>query len=135
VDGRALTRGGPRKKRHLSLPILVYSDQDMPQTVEISLRIPSLRVRREETDTVETINNSDVRFCKHIEIESIPKPGIVLTMSTSADGSFECEVLRSDWHHDKNMFVIACRYSKRSVTPADYHALMNSSDWSVRALI
>jgi hypothetical protein len=107
----------------------------MPQTVEISLRIPSLRVRREGTDTPETINNSDVRFCKHIEIESIPKPGKVLTMVIGSDGSFECEVLRSDWHHDKNMFVIACRYSKRSVSAAEYHALMNSSDWSVRSLI
>lgn len=107
----------------------------MPQTVEISLRIPSLRVRREGTDTLETINNSDVRFCKHIEVESIPKAGAVLTMSTNGDGRFECEVLRSDWHHDKNMFVIACRYSKRSVSVADYHALMNSPDWSVRALI
>ena len=107
----------------------------MSQTVEISLRIPSLRVKREGTDTPETINNSDVRVGKQTEIESIPKPGVVLTMATSADGSFECEVLRSDWHHDKNMFVIACRYSKRSVSAADYQALMNSSDWSVRALI
>src|SRR5262245_26689360 len=107
----------------------------MSQTVEISLRIPSLRVRREGTDTPETINNSDVRFCKQIEIESIPKPGIVLTMATGADGRFESQVLRSDWHHDKNMFVIACRYSKRSVSAADYHALINSSDWSVRTLI
>ena len=107
----------------------------MSQTVEISLRIPSLRVHREGSETPETINNSDVRFCKHIEIESIPKPGVVLTMATAANGSFECEVLRSDWHHDKNMFVIACRYSKRSVSAADYHALMNSPDWSVRALI
>ena len=107
----------------------------MPQTVEISLRIPSLRVRRDGTETLETINNSDVRFCKQIEIESIPKPGIVLTMATSADLRFECEVLRSDWHHDKNMFVIACRYAKRSVSTADYHALINSSDWSVRSLI
>jgi len=107
----------------------------MPQTVEISLRIPSLRVRREETDTVETINNSDVRFCKRIEMDSIPKPGAVLTMASSAGENFECEVLRSDWHHDKNMFVIACRYSKRSVSPAEHAALMNSSDWQVRALI
>ena len=119
----------------VKIPRSCHSDKHMPQTVEISLRIPSLRVRREDTDTLETINNSDVRFCKHIEMDSIPKPGIVLTMETSATGSFECEVLRSDWHHDKNMFVIACRYSKRSVSAADYHALMNSSDWQVRALI
>ena len=107
----------------------------MPQTVEISLRIPSLRVRREGTETLDTINNSDVRFCKQIEIESIPKPGVVLTMTIGGNGSFECEVVRSDWHHDKNMFVIACRYSKRSVSASEYHALMDSSDWSVRALI
>ena len=46
----------------------------MPQTVEISLRIPSLRVRKEETDTLETINNSDIRFSKQIEVDSIPNP-------------------------------------------------------------
>jgi hypothetical protein len=107
----------------------------MPQTVEISLRIPSLRVQREGADKLETINNSDVRFCKHIEMESIPKPGVVLTMAVSNAGTFDCEVVQSAWHHDKNMFVIACRYSKRSMSAADYHALMNSSDWSVRALI
>jgi len=124
-----------RAKRHRSRPISVYSDKRMPQTVEISLRIPSLRVRREDTDTLETINNSDVRFCKCIEIESIPKPGVVLTMATSTGETFECEVLSSNWHHDKNMFVIACRYSKRSVTAAEHNALMNSSDWQVRALL
>jgi len=107
----------------------------MPQTVEISLRIPSLRVRREDTDALETINNSDVRFCKQIEIESIPKPGVVLKMAVSGGENFDCEVVRSDWHHDKNMFVVACRYAKRSISPADHHALMNSSDWQVRALI
>ena len=53
----------------------------MSQTVEISLRIPSLRVRKEETDTLETINNSDIRFSKQIEVDSIPKPGVVLTMA------------------------------------------------------
>ena len=107
----------------------------MPQIVEISLRIPSLRVRKEETDTLETINNSDVRFCKQIELESIPKAGVVLTMAISSGETFACDVVRSDWHHDKNMFVIACRYSKRSVSPAEYHALMNASDWQVRALM
>ena len=107
----------------------------MPQTVEISLRIPSLRVRREDTEALVTINNSDVRFCKHIELDSIPKPGVVLKMETSSGETFDCEVLRSDWHHDKNMFVIACRYSTRSVSPAHYNALMNASDWQVRALI
>jgi hypothetical protein len=107
----------------------------MPQTVEISLRIPSLRVRREDTDSLETINNSDIRFSKQIEVDTIPKPGVVLTMAISSGETFECDVVRSDWHHEKNMFVVACRYSKRSVSPAEYHALMNASDWRVRALM
>ena len=107
----------------------------MAQTVEISLRIPSLRVRREDKDDLETINNADVRFCTLIDLESIPKPGAVLKMSISSGETFDCEVLRSDWHHDKNMFVVACRYSKRSVSAAEYYALMNASDWKVRALI
>jgi hypothetical protein len=107
----------------------------MPQTVEISLRIPSLRIRREDKDALETINNSDIRFSKKLELESIPKPGVVLTMNISSGETFECDVVRSDWHHDKNMFVVACRYSKRSVSPTEYHALMNSSDWHMRALI
>ena len=107
----------------------------MPQTVEISLRIPSLRVRREDKDQAETINNSDIRFSKQLELETIPKPGVVLTMAISSGETFQCDVVRSDWHHDKNMFVVACRYSKRSVTPAEYHALMNASDWHMRALI
>ena len=107
----------------------------MSQLVEISLRVPSLRVKREDKDEPETINNSDVRFSKSMEVDSIPKPGTVLKMSISSGESFECEVVRSDWHHDKNMFVVACRYSKRSIAPGDYHALMNASDWQVRMLI
>ena len=94
----------------------------MSQSVEISLRIPSLRVKREDKD-------------KPIEVDTIPKPGTVLTMSISSGETFDCEVVRSDWHHDKNMFVIACRYSKRSISPAEHRALMNASDWQVRALI
>ena len=107
----------------------------MAHIVEISLRIPSLRIRREDKEALETINNSDVRFTKQIELESIPKPGTVLTMTIDSGVTFECETVRSDWHHDKNMFVVACRYSKRSMSPADYQALLNASDWHVRALL
>jgi hypothetical protein len=104
------------------------------QTVEISLRIPSLRLKREGADP-ETIANSDVRFSKQVDVAAVPKPGEVLAMTVSSGESFDCEVVRSDWHDDKNMFVVACRYAKRSITPADYHALINSSDWQVRPLI
>ena len=107
----------------------------MAQTVEISLRIPSLRIRREGKDSPETIANSDVRFSKRLELEAIPKPGEVLKMAVSSGGTFECDVVRSEWHHEKNMFVVACRYSKRSISPDDYQALIDSTDWQAKALL
>ena len=110
-------------------------DQQMAQTVEISLRIPSLRVRREGKEAPETIANNDVRFGKRVELMAIPKPGDILTMTVSSGGTFECDVVRSDWQHDKNIFVISCRYSKRSISPAEYQALIGASDWQVRALL
>ena len=107
----------------------------MTQTIEISLRIPSLRVRRQGKDTAETISNSEVRFSKQLGVEAIPKAGDTLSMTDSSGRTFLCEVVRGDWQNDKEMFVIACRYAQRSISPADYQALMSSTDWTVRALL
>lgn len=108
----------------------------MTHTLEISLRIPSLRVRgREGKEGGETIANSDVRFIKHVELDKVPKAGDVLTMVVGSGGSFQCEVVRSDWHDDKNMFVTACRYSKRSISEAEYQALLDAPDWQMRPLL
>jgi len=107
----------------------------MEQTVEISLRVPSLRVKREGKDAPETISNSDVRFIKHIEVASIPKAGTILTMEIASHGSFESVVVRSDWHESKNLFVIACQFKNRSIAPADYQALLDAPDWQLRPLI
>ena len=106
----------------------------MTHTIVISLKVPSLRVRREGKDP-ETIVNSDIRFTRLVDVEAVPKPGEVLTLTVGSGGSFECEVVSSIWHDDKNMFVTACRYSKRSIAEADYRALMNAPDWQVRALV
>ena len=107
----------------------------MPQTVEVSLRIPSLRMKRAGKDVVETVANSDVRFWKRIEVEAAPKPGDVLEMVVGSDGAFTCEVVRKDWDENKNMFVVSCRYSKRSISADEYEKLMNAPDWQVRSLL
>ena len=107
----------------------------MAHTVEISLRIPSLRVRKEGTDVAETIANGDIRFSTHVNLESVPKPGTILSLPVSSGTAFECEVVRSDWHDDKNGFVVACRYAKRSISQADYQALLNAPEWQSRTLI
>ena len=107
----------------------------MTHLVEISLRIPSIRAIRDGKDSPATISNSDVRFIKQVELETIPKAGDVLTMTVESAEAFRCEVIRSDWHQDKNMFVIACRYSKRSISDAEYQAFLNAPDWHRRALL
>ena len=107
----------------------------MTHTLEISLKIPSLRVRREGKDALETIVNSDVRFAKHVQIEGVPKPGDVLTMTVGTDGSFQCNVMRSDWHDDRSMFITSCQYSKRSMLEADYQALVDDPAWQMRGLL
>jgi hypothetical protein len=107
----------------------------MAQTVEISLRIPSLRHRPEGSEDTKTIVNSDLRFRKLVELESIPKPDTVLTMQIGVGPTFECRVVRSDWHETKNMFVVACTYAKRSISMAEYQAFVNATDWQGSALI
>lgn len=107
----------------------------MTHTLEISLRIPSLRVRREGKDAPDTIANNDVRFIRRVELPAVPKPGDVLTMTVGPGGTFQCEVIRTDWHDGKNMFVAACRYSRRSIPEPEYQALMDDPHWEMRALL
>ena len=107
----------------------------MTHTVEISLRIPSLRARREGQENPVTIANDGVRFIKHVELEAVPRPGDVLTMTIGSGGTFQCEVVRTEWHDENNRFVTACRYSRRSISEAEYQALMDAPDWKVRAIL
>ena len=116
-------------RRWQAYPDTLYAQ--VAQIVEISLRVPSLRVRKEGQESPETISNADIRFIKRVEVESIPKTGAVLEMTMGGSQPFQCEVVRSDWHETKNCFVIACRYSKRSISPAEYQALTESSDWTL----
>jgi hypothetical protein len=107
----------------------------MPQIVEINLRLPSLRVKDEHGGEPKNINNSDVRFTKHVELDSIPKPGELLTMSADSGLTFSCEVIQTNWHESKNIFVVACRFERRSISPGEYQAISNSADWLTKPLL
>ena len=107
----------------------------MAHTVEISLRIPSLRIRNEATGVTETIANGDIRFSRLMDLDAVPKTGAILEISVDSNQTFSCEVVRSDWRDDKNMFVLACRYAKRSISAAEYHALINAPGWQSRPLL
>jgi hypothetical protein len=108
---------------------------EMPQVVEINLRLPSFRAPATLTADVRNVNNSEMRFLKRIEIDTIPKPGAVLTMTAGADLTFECTVQQVNWHENKNMFVIACRYGKTRILPQDYDTITNDPEWTATTLL
>jgi hypothetical protein len=107
----------------------------MPQVVEINLRLPSLRMKATGDAEARTVVNSEVRFTKEVELNTIPKPGDILTMSAAGGQAFPCEVVQANWHDEKNRFVIACRYGKRTVTADDYLSIANAPDWTSRPLL
>ena len=84
---------------------------------------------------MKTINASEFKAKCLAILDEVAETGEVLTMDISSGGTFQCEVVRSDWHHEKNMFVIACRYAKRSISFDEYQAFIDSSDWQQRALL
>jgi hypothetical protein len=136
VSGEGTRISGIQRPEFPEPTVQGYAGQHrMTHLVEISLRIPSIRGSRAGNDTPATIVNNDVRFIKQVELESIPKAGDVLTMTVESAEAFDCEVIRSDWHQDKNMFVIACRYGKRSMSEAAYQTLLDAPDWQRRELL
>lgn len=102
--------------------------------VEVNLRIPSLTIKTPNEPNKVTDNGS-VRFIKRIAVPSIPKPGTTLQLTTASTGPFEAEVVRAEWIERNEMFTVYCRYSKKSISAADYHAIVNDPDWEMRPLL
>ncbi len=105
----------------------------MPIDVEVTLKIPSLTIRSAGKED-QRIDNGSVRFSKRISVDAIPKPGDWLPLSTRFGEPFECTVTRSDWSEDKNLFVVSCNYGRRSITSAEYEALLTDPDWATKQL-
>lgn len=81
------------------------------------------------------INHSSVRFKKLVIVPAIPKPGDSLPLTTGSRGTFESTVQRADWHEERELFIVACQYSKRSISADDYDALATDPDWTMKPLI
>ena len=104
-----------------------------PITLEINLRVPDIRVETPQ-EPVRRITNSDTRFWKAITVSVLPKVGGDLELSTSTY-AFHATVERLEWHDDKNCFVVACQYAKRSMTSEEYESLRADPDWTRRPLL
>ncbi len=106
----------------------------MPMEVEVSLRVPNMKVRALDENGY-PIDHSAVRFKKMIVVPSIPKPGESLSLTTRTGGAFASKVVRSDWNEGRNLFVVSCQYANRSITADEYAALIQDPDWEMRPLI
>ena len=106
----------------------------MSQQVEVSLRIPNMKVRALD-EYGYPIDHSSVRFKKLVVVPAIPQPGDSLQLTTDSDRMLESTVQRTDWSEERELFVVACRYSNRSMSADDYDALENDSEWQMRPLI
>jgi hypothetical protein len=106
----------------------------MPMEVEVSLRVPNMKVRALDEHGY-PIDHSAVRFKKLIELPKIPKPGDTLSLATRSGGPFVSKVVRADWHEGKNLFVVSCQYANRSITQEEYSALVQDPDWEMKPLI
>jgi len=105
----------------------------MPIDVEVNMRIPSLTVRS-PGKADQKVDNKSVRFTKRTRVETIPKPGDWLQLSTRFGEPFDCTVTRADWSDEKNLFIVSCIYSRRSITADEHGALLNDPDWAAKHL-
>lgn len=101
--------------------------------VEINLRIPAVKDPLKDADGG-SFSNVDVRFAKRVTAPRLPKPGDVVDLMTRSDGTFQADVVRADWHEEKELFVVSCRYSGTSIPRSQYLALMGDPDWTRKPL-
>jgi hypothetical protein len=102
--------------------------------VEVNLRIPRMKVPSLDEKGY-PIDNSMIRFTKMITVPAIPKPGAMLQLTRSDGGTFDCEVTRADWNDDRALFILACKYSKRSISAEECAALLSDAEWQVKPLL
>jgi hypothetical protein len=102
--------------------------------VEIKLRIPAVKDPLKDASGW-PINNGDVRFTKRIKAQTLPKPGDIVELMTQPDCTFQATVTRADWHEEKEMFIVSCKYSKQSIPRPQYLALMEDREWTMKPLL
>ena len=100
----------------------------MVMDVEIELRIPSLTVGKDDGSNAR-IDNSLIRFKTVIQVAAFPPAGSTIQLSAGSDLVFACTIARADWHEDKQLFVLACKYPKQRMLLQEYETLLNDPRW------
>jgi hypothetical protein len=106
----------------------------MSRQIEVSLRIPNTKVRALDEHGY-PIDHATVRFKKVIPVNTIPKAGDSLDLETASGRTLRSSVVRADWHEERGIFVVACQYASKSLSPDDYSALVGDPEWRMTPLI
>ena len=106
----------------------------MSMEVEINLRIPAVKEPLKDASGW-PINNGDIRFSKRITVDALPKPGEIVELTMRPDFQFQAAVVRADWHEEKQLFVVACKYAKTSIPRPEYLAIMQDDEWTRKPLL
>jgi hypothetical protein len=105
----------------------------MPMEVEVSLRVPNMKVRALDENGY-PIDHANIRFKKLVTVPSVPKPGETLSLTSSAK-TFSAKVVRADWNEERGLFVVACQFGNRSITADEYGAIVDDPRWEMKPLI
>jgi len=106
----------------------------MSQEVEVSLRIPVNRKAPLLDERGYPLEASAVRFKTVITVAKIPKPGDPLALD-AAGRPLPATVVRADWSEHRGMFVVACQYANRSISPEEQGALLSDDAWRMEPLL
>ena len=106
----------------------------MANELEIVLRVPKTKEPVRGANGY-PIDNSSVRFIKRIVTDNLPKVGDLLPLTTRSAGGFDGSVTRVQWNDEKNMFVVYCQYSKKSIPQPQYVGILEDADWEMKPLI
>ena len=99
----------------------------MVMDVEIELRIPTLTLNKEGDPA--KVDNTHVRFKKVMQVPAFPPPGSTLQLTAGSDLAFECTIARADWHEEKQLFVLVCKYPRQRIFQNEYESLINDPEW------
>ena len=106
----------------------------MSREVEISLRVPNMKVRALDENGY-PIDHAAVRFRKLMKVPAIPKPDETLELTTRSGVKLPARVVRADWSEGRELFVLSCQYANRSITPEEYGGLTDDPEWELKPLI
>jgi hypothetical protein len=106
----------------------------MSREVEVSLRVPNMKIRALDENGY-PIDHASVRFRKMIQVPSIPKPDQPLELTTRSGMTIPARVVRADWIESRELFVLSCQYANRSITAEEYGALSEDPEWELKPLI